>query len=231
MALTVTPSAESFLLPTSAPQVIQIAGGIAPYTAISSNTAIATVSSVTYSGANLLVNAAALTGWTVSLVGAPAGSVSVVSLSDPSGVYYAIVALATASGFGWSVSSPSFPVTAGVLHTASFNHNPPTTHGGGNDAVNIVNASGGANIQGFGINDATAYATRQSFTFTPGAGITNAVFSYRNNGFTYTGTMKLALPMVRTDGVSSPFVDDPGSFTLYPVASGYTNITVTDSTP
>jgi hypothetical protein len=42
---------------------------------------------------------------------------------------------------------------------------------------------------------------------------------------------KISQPMLRTDGVVNPYSNVAGSFTLYPVASGYTNITVTDSTP
>lgn len=155
MALTLTPPYSAFVDNTCAPQVIQIAGGIAPYTAVSSNTSIATVSAVTV-GPNLYSNSDSLSDTTLS------GGLAINPTGSPSGH-----ASAEVTGTG-GAQSPVFQKNVSVAIGSS------ETLSAFVDLSNVTAAAnrliGFSDVTGFGtfstVQPPLGTATRQSLTYT-----------------------------------------------------------------
>jgi hypothetical protein len=251
MALVLTPNAEAFLLPASAPQVVQIAGGIAPFTAVSNNTAIATVSSVTnvaatgtwnpsdknvgvtLSGGNLIA--------TRNATGAPNNACVRATVAKSSGKWYWEITLTSLGTVG---------MTVGVMTSASALNNFI-----GSDSTGWAWQVKAATKYHSGSGVAYGSTCTTGDIIGVALDLDGGTLSYYKNGTlvgtAFTGVSGALFPAqavyAATDAVtanfSGPFAFTPpggfspigtpssGSFTVFPVASGYASITVTDSTP
>lgn len=237
MAITVTPT--PIFLPgvSTPPQTIQIAGGIAPYTAVSNNTSIATVSAVVPS-LNLAHDSEfrrSLTSWSSPTTGpswSKFGGVAWTIVADGPGGSNSVGVTGTGSAFGSAaiISPPITVVPTTVMDFAGFINSSVVT--GGTLKMEIYSLTLGTNYQTF--NPSGADSRKVAPIWNVPVGVTQIVIVFECTGCTVPGGTRLKFSQPSfVVGADPGFYtsDSTGAFTLYPVAPGTANITITDSTP